>query len=77
MNRDGLGKIRRTELLARLEALDQQVGAQRARVRHFSERGWNVDTSEKRLKLLLESQSLYRSVLVHLLGDQLSADDEP
>ena len=72
MDREGIGKVRRAELLARLSALEQQIEAQAARVRRGQERGWEVALSVQRLSTLQESRDLYRSALKHLLGDELS-----
>jgi hypothetical protein len=69
MDREGIGKVRRAELLARLTALEQQIQAQAARVRQGVERGWEVKLSRQRLNTLQESRDLYRSALRHLLGD--------
>ena len=74
MDRQGIGKVRRSELLARLAALDQQIDAQAARVRHGRQMGWEVALSEQRLITLQESRDLYRSALKHLLGQELSDD---
>jgi len=71
MDREGIGKVRRAELLARLSALEQQIEAQAARVRRGQERGWEVALSVQRLSTLQESRDLYRSALKHLLGDEL------
>jgi hypothetical protein len=76
MDREGIGKIRRAELLARLSALDRQIEAQAERVRHGRERGWEVALSEQRLITLQESRDLYRSAMKHLLGDELPEDPE-
>ena len=74
MDREGLSKIRRAELLARLAALDQQVEAQEARARHVRDMGWNAKLSEERLKTLRESRQLYVSALKHLLGEDVVVD---
>lgn len=71
MDREGISKVRRAELLARLSALEQQIEAQAERVRHGREMGWEIALSEKRLSTLQESRNLYRSALKHLLGDEL------
>jgi len=71
MDREGLSKIRRAELLARLAALDQQVQAQAARAKHVRDMGWNAKLSEERLKALQDSRQLYVSALKHLLGDDV------
>jgi len=71
MDREGIGKVRRAELLARLSALEQQIEAQAARVRRGQERGWEVALSVQRLSTLQESRDLYRSALKHLLCDEL------
>ena len=77
MDREGISKVRRAELLARLTALEQQIEAQAARVRHGREMGWEVTLSEQRLSTLMESRDLYRSALKHLLGEALPHDPEP
>ena len=69
MDREGLSKINRAELLARLEALDALIREQEARVGSYHARGWDAKESEHRLELLRESRKLYRSALTHLLGD--------
>jgi hypothetical protein len=71
MDREGISKIRRAELLARLEALDQQVRAQAARAKHVRDMGWNATLSEQRLKALQDSRQLYLFALKHLLGEEL------
>jgi hypothetical protein len=76
MDREGIGRVRRAELLARLSALDQQIEAQAARVRHGRQMGWDVKLSEQRLLTLQESRALYRSALKHLLGDDLPDDTQ-
>ena len=68
MNREGISSVRRVELLAHLERLEQQIEAQTSRVRHAKSKGWNVHESETLLKTLQESRDLYRSALGHLLG---------
>ena len=45
MDREGIGKIRRADVLARVEALEQQIKAQTARVRHVEAMGWDVTRS--------------------------------
>jgi hypothetical protein len=77
MDREGISKVRRAELLARLSALDQQIEAQAARVRHGRDMGWEVSLSEQRLITLQESRDLYRSALKHLLGDALPDESDP
>jgi hypothetical protein len=77
MDREGISKVRRAELLARLSALEQQIEAQAARVRHARERGWDVSLSEQRLMTLQESRKLYRSAVTHLLGEAPPDDREP
>jgi hypothetical protein len=74
MDREGISKVRRAELLARLSALDRQIEAQAGRVRRGREMGWEVVLSEQRLITLRESRDLYRSALKHLLGDELTED---
>jgi len=71
MDREGIVKVRRAELLARLSALEQQIEAQAARVRRGQEMGWEVALSVQRLSTLQESRDLYRSALKHLLCDEL------
>lgn len=74
MDRAGISKIRRADLLSRVAGLDQQITAQIARVRHVQAMGWDVTRSQQRLDTLLESRELYRSVLTHLLGTDDSSD---
>ena len=77
MDREGISKVRRAELLARLSALEQQIEAQAARVDHVRSMGWDVAVSKRRLDTLLESRNLYRSALKHLLGDDIAGDFTP
>jgi hypothetical protein len=71
MDREGISKVRRAELLARLAALEQQIEAQAERVRHAHAMGWDPSLTEQRLSTLRESRDLYRSALQHLLGNEL------
>ena len=71
MDREGIGTVRRAELLARLTALEQQIEAQAERVRHGEAMGWDITLSRQRLATLQESRDLYRSALRHLLGEAL------
>jgi len=78
MDREGLSKIRRAELLARLDALDSQIEAQARRAKYVSDMGWNAVLSEQRLNALRDSRQLYVSALKHLLGeDALGAREAP
>jgi len=77
MDREGIGKVRRAELLARLSALEKQIEAQEERVRHGRDMSWQVALSEQRLRTLQESRDLYRSALKHLLGDDLAEEPKP
>jgi hypothetical protein len=70
MDREGISAVRRAELLARLSALEEQITAQTARVRHMQAMGWDVTLSQTRLDTLVESRDLYRSALQHLLGER-------
>ena len=49
MDREGLSKIRRAELLVRLDALDSQIESQARRAKYVSDLGWNTVLSEQRL----------------------------
>jgi hypothetical protein len=69
MDRQGLSRIRRAELLARLSALDVLIAEQTDRTMHVRDMGWDASVSEEKLKLLAESRRLYLSALKHLLGD--------
>lgn len=69
MDREGLSKIRRAELMARLDALDAQIEAQASRAKYVRDMGWNAALSDERLKALQDSRQLYVSALKHLLGD--------
>ena len=74
MDREGLSKIRRAEMLARLTALEKLILEQEARVLYIGLAGWDVSIAAERLRLLNESHDLYLSALKHLLGDDLGAD---
>jgi hypothetical protein len=69
MDREGLSKVKRAEFLARLEALEGVIREQETRIASYHARGWKAKESERRLKLLRDSHKLYRSALVHLLGE--------
>jgi len=73
MNRDGLSKIRRAELLARLTRLEQMISEQAARAKFIRQKGWDATTADQRLELLVDSHELYLSVLTHLPGEDTSA----
>ena len=79
MNRDGLGKIRRAELLARLTSLEQMISEQAGRVKFIRQKGWDASTADRRLELLVESHEMYLKTLTHLLAGRLedgpSSDD--
>jgi len=68
MNRDGLSKIRRAELLARLSSLELKIAEQAARAKFIRQKGWDARTADRRLELLVDSHQLYLSALTHLLG---------
>ena len=72
IDREGLSKIRRAELVARLTALDKLIGEQASRAKYIREMGWNVTLADERLKLLKESRRLYGSALKHLLGEDFA-----
>jgi len=79
MDRQGLSKIRRAELLARLSALDLLIEEQAERIARMRHMGWSAAVSEEKLKLLEESRCLYLSALKHLLGDDFpdrAGDDD-
>jgi hypothetical protein len=65
----GLSNIKRAELLARLEALERLILDQEARVGLHLGCGWDADGAQRQLELLRESHKLYRSALMHLLGE--------
>jgi|GraSoiStandDraft_48_1057284.scaffolds.fasta_scaffold1537515_1 hypothetical protein len=74
MNRDGLSKIRRTELLARLARLEQMISEQADRADFIRKKGWNAATADRRLELLVDSHKLYVSVLAHLSDENPGVD---
>jgi hypothetical protein len=76
VDREGLSKIRRAEMLARLTALEKLIVEQEERVLHIGLAGWDVSIAAERLRLLNESHALYRSALKHLLGDDFGPDTE-
>ena len=71
MDREGLSKIRRAELMARLDALDAQIAAQAGRAKYVRDMGWCAALSDERLKALQDSRHLYVSALKHLLGNDV------
>ena len=71
MNRDGLGKIRRAELLARVTRLEQMISEQAARAKFIRQKGWDARTADRRLELLVGSHRLYLRSLDHLPGERL------
>ena len=66
MDREGLSKIRRAELVARLTALDKGIAEQAVRAKFMREKGWDGKLADERLKLLKDSRRLYASALKHL-----------
>ena len=76
VDREGLSKIRRAEMLARLTALETLILEQEARVLHISGAGWDVSAAAERLRLLRESHGLYLSALKHLLGEDFVAQPD-
>jgi hypothetical protein len=76
MDREGLSKVRRAELVARLTALDKLIGEQASRATYIREMGWNVTLADERLQLLKVSRRLFASALRHLLGDDFAGGEE-
>jgi hypothetical protein len=70
MNRDGLGKVRRAELVARLTRLEQMISEQAARAEFIRQKGWDARTADRRLERLVDSHQLYLRSLDHLLGER-------
>jgi hypothetical protein len=75
MDREGLSRVRRAELLARLAALDRMIEEQTSRVELIRKMGSDVTLIEKRLTLLKESRQLYLKALFELLGGDFADDD--
>ena len=75
MDREGLSRVRRAELLARLPALDRMIEEQTARVELLRGMGSDVTLIAKRLKLLKESRQLYLKALFELLGGDFAEGD--
>jgi hypothetical protein len=71
MNRDGLGKIRRAELVARLRRLEQMISEQAARAKFIRQKGWDASTADRRLELLVDSHQMYLKTLSHLLDERV------
>lgn len=69
MDREGLSTVKRVEFLARLEALEVLIREEEARIASYRARGWDTKESERRLEVVRTSHKLYRSALMHLLGD--------
>lgn len=75
MDREGVANVRRAELLARLNALERAIVDQQGRVQRMHEKGWNAELAETRLLALKESQKLYVSVLLNVLGGDFNVDE--
>jgi hypothetical protein len=67
----GLSKIKRAELMARLAELDHLIEEQTAHVTFVRQMGWDVPVVAERLERLKESRQLYLSALRHLLGEDI------
>jgi hypothetical protein len=82
VHREGLSKVKRAELLARLATLEQLIAEQAARARFIRQKGWDATLADERLRLLVDSHALYLSALTHLLGEdfdepQVGSDGDP
>ena len=69
MDRDDLKKVRRVELLARLELLDELIRDQARRAEFAGEMGWDATPYEQRSNLLKVSRQQYVEALRQLLGN--------
>lgn len=75
MERDGLKTVRRAELLARLELLDELIKEQANRTAFVREKGWDATVYEKRSRLLKVSRQQYLGLLKELLSQDPVRDD--
>jgi hypothetical protein len=66
---DGFRKVRRVELLARLELLDELIEDQASRAKFVHEMGWDATPYEQRSKLLKVTRQQYVVLLRQLLGN--------
>jgi len=69
VHRKGLSKVKRAELRARLEALEQMITEQATRAKLIRQKGWDATVADEQLRLLVDSHALYLRALTHLLGN--------
>jgi len=67
MNCNGLDKVWRAELLARLKLLDETIIEQARRTALFRDKGWDATELETRSKLLVSSRQHYVALLDQFL----------
>ena len=75
MDHDGLKKVRRVELLARLELLDELIGDLARRAEFASEMGWDATPYEQRSNVLRMSRQQYVEALRQLLCNDAVRDE--
>jgi hypothetical protein len=76
VDRDDLKKVRRVELLARLELLDELIRDQARRAEFASEMRWDATPCEQRSKLLRVSRQQYVEALRQLLCNDAARDED-
>jgi hypothetical protein len=76
VDRDDLRTIRRAELLARLEILDELIKEQASRAELVRQMGWDATLHEKRSELLHESRQQYRLLLRELFGEDRAREGD-
>jgi len=75
VDRDGFRKVRRVELLARLELLDELIEDQARRAEVVQEMGWDATPYEQRSKLLKASRQRYLVEFRQLLSNDPARDE--
>ena len=75
VDRDGFRKVRRVELLARLELLDELIKDNARRAEFVQEMGWDATPYEQRSKLLKASHQQYLVQYRQLLSNDLARDE--
>jgi hypothetical protein len=75
VDHDAFKTVRRVELLARLELLDELIKENASRVEFVREMGWDANPYVKRSKLLAATRRQYQLLLRELLSDQPAYND--
>jgi hypothetical protein len=71
VDHEGLKRIRRAEVAARLAMLDTLIEEQLARIAHSRAMAWDAGLSEQRLRLLLKARELHRRTFAAAYGEDV------